>query len=57
MTILEKGFDGLVSSHCVGDLGRLYSLLGRVGGLERLRAAFSSYIKRAGMEIVNAPGE
>ena len=57
VTVLEKGFDGLVSSHCVRDLGRLYTLLSRVGGLERLRAAFSSYIKRAGMEIVNAPDD
>ena len=57
VSVLEKGFDSLVSSHCVADLRRLYTLLGRVGGLERLRAAFSSYIKRAGMEIVNAPDD
>eukprot|EP00878_Enallax_costatus_P001922 GHUV01002084.1.p1 GENE.GHUV01002084.1~~GHUV01002084.1.p1 ORF type:complete len:775 (+),score=225.89 GHUV01002084.1:456-2780(+) len=50
--ILDKGFKSLMSGHRVQDLGRLYSLLGRVGGTDALREEWKRYIVTTGTAIV-----
>ena len=51
-TILDKGFDEMVSGHRLDDLSRLHGLFARVSRLERLRAAFASHVKKKGAAIV-----
>ena len=50
--LLERGFDALMAQARVADLARLYALCGRIGALELLRAAFRSYIKKAGLALI-----
>lgn len=50
--ILDKGFKPLMSGHRVQDLGRLYSLLGRVNGTDDLREVWKEYIISTGTAIV-----
>lgn len=50
--IIDKGFNALMSGHRVQDLGRLYSLLGRVGGTEALKEEWKQYIVTTGTAIV-----
>jgi len=53
--ILSKGFDDMMSGTegRLNDLTRLYSLLKMVNGIEELKVAFSEYIKKNGLAIVN----
>jgi len=51
-TIVDKGFEILMTQHRIKDLERLYNLLLRVNGLSNIRQAFSAYIKKTGVEIV-----
>eukprot|EP01052_Picozoa_sp_SAG31_P012235 SAG31_NODE_710_length_12681_cov_5.880277_6_plen_574_part_00 len=53
--LLAKGFDRIMSDNHVNDLARMYSLFSRVSGLGKLRSAFSTYVKSAGMQLVNNP--
>lgn len=50
--ILDKGFKRLMAGQRVQDLGRLYSLLGRVAGTEALREEWKQYIAITGTAIV-----
>ena len=51
-TLLERGFGALMDAHRVEDVARLYSLAGRVGALEALRAAFKDYVRGAALRLV-----
>ncbi|KAG2445601.1 hypothetical protein HXX76_000212 [Chlamydomonas incerta] len=50
--LLDRGLGPLLDGHRVGDLGRLYGLLGRVGAGEALRAAFREYVRATGLALV-----
>jgi len=50
--ILDKGFVDLMRQHRIDDLKRLHSLLARMDGLDRLSAAFVTYLKQQGTAIV-----
>jgi len=50
--ILDKGFVELMRRHRLEDLKRLHSLLSRMNGLDRLCAAFVSYLKQQGTAVV-----
>jgi len=52
--LVERGFDGLLRQQRVQDVRRMHALfsLPEVSGVRTLRSAFSSYIKRTGMELV-----
>ena len=50
--LLDRGLGPLLDGHRVGDLGRLYGLLGRVGASEALRAAFREYVRSTGLALV-----
>lgn len=51
-SLLERGYAQIVSQHRVDDLARLYSLLARVGALEKLKLAFKENIKSTGEALV-----
>ncbi|DBA80768.1 hypothetical protein WJX77_001890 [Trebouxia sp. C0004] len=51
-SILEKGFDDLMTQKRVTDLARLYVLCARIQALEPLKAAFRDYIGRTGLALV-----
>lgn len=45
-SILQKGFDQMISEHRLGDLKLLYLLISRISnGVDQLRVAYSQYIK------------
>ncbi|MEW5312866.1 MAG: hypothetical protein WDW38_004466 [Sanguina aurantia] len=50
--LLERGFAKLMGGGRTEDLSRLYSLAGRVGGHDALKAALREYIKSTGLQIV-----
>eukprot|EP00197_Chlamydomonas_leiostraca_P016154 CAMPEP_0202861492 /NCGR_PEP_ID=MMETSP1391-20130828/2868_1 /ASSEMBLY_ACC=CAM_ASM_000867 /TAXON_ID=1034604 /ORGANISM="Chlamydomonas leiostraca, Strain SAG 11-49" /LENGTH=749 /DNA_ID=CAMNT_0049540895 /DNA_START=162 /DNA_END=2411 /DNA_ORIENTATION=- len=50
--LLERGFAQLMDGQRVPDLGRLYSLAGRVGAHEALRTSWRDYIKATGLALV-----
>jgi cullin-4 len=50
--IITKGLDKLLDTNRREDLARCYSLFSRVSALPRLKAAFNTYIKARGTEIV-----
>ncbi|PWA35741.1 cullin4 [Artemisia annua] len=50
--ILDKGFTMLMDGNRTQDLKRMYTLFSRVGALESLRQALSSYIRKTGQSIV-----
>ncbi|KAI8873235.1 Cullin-domain-containing protein [Ramicandelaber brevisporus] len=52
---LPNGLYGLLRAIATEPLRDIYSLLERVGHLERLRLAFAEYIKYIGSDIVNNP--
>ncbi|KAI8802568.1 Cullin [Cladochytrium replicatum] len=51
--LLEKGFDGLVMEKKMDDLQRFYGMLASVDALDRMKKAFSLYIRKNGQVIVN----
>eukprot|EP01103_Thecamoeba_quadrilineata_P014277 TRINITY_DN4208_c0_g1_i1.p1 TRINITY_DN4208_c0_g1~~TRINITY_DN4208_c0_g1_i1.p1 ORF type:complete len:785 (-),score=106.82 TRINITY_DN4208_c0_g1_i1:223-2577(-) len=53
--ILEKGFDLLMDRDRRSDLSRMYQLLSRVSGLDKMKISWNAYIKRTGYEIVISP--
>lgn len=50
--LLEKGFAQMVEQNQIDDLTRMYGLYALVEALPKLRAAFSSYIKKEGTAMV-----
>lgn len=50
--LLERGFNGLLDQLRTEDLGRFYSLLGRVRRIDDLRRCFADRTKARFMEIV-----
>jgi len=52
-TIISKGFNPLMESNRDDDLKRMYQLLQRVNGLDKLRVAFIQYVKATGGGIVS----
>eukprot|EP01098_Paradermamoeba_levis_P011094 TRINITY_DN4711_c0_g1_i1.p1 TRINITY_DN4711_c0_g1~~TRINITY_DN4711_c0_g1_i1.p1 ORF type:complete len:487 (-),score=139.06 TRINITY_DN4711_c0_g1_i1:100-1560(-) len=53
--IIDKGFEGLISQHRHEDLARMFSLLNRVNGLDKVKLAFNQYIKNVGTSLVTDP--
>ncbi|KAI3740107.1 hypothetical protein L2E82_30525 [Cichorium intybus] len=50
--ILDKGFMMLMDGNRIEDVGRMYALFCRVSGVESLRQALGSYIRKTGHAIV-----
>ncbi|KAJ3048521.1 Cullin-4 [Rhizophlyctis rosea] len=53
--LLEKGFDSLMEEHRIEDLGRMYTLFGKVGGQDDMRKKFADYIRKTGLTHVSDP--
>jgi cullin-4 len=51
-SLLERGFDPLLDAHRVTDLARLYGLLGRIGRLDALKAAWAEGVYKRVAAIV-----
>jgi cullin-4 len=43
--MIAKGFEALVAEHRIDDLTRMFAQFSRVAATEKLRGAFSNYIK------------
>ena len=50
--MLQEGFQNLISHDRISDLGRLHDLCVRVGAKKAVIAAFKSYVRNSGSEIV-----